>query len=1569
MGKKGIVCFCLVALIFTSLLYPYGTVRADSPPTVNVYANGLLTNWYGQQPILSGGSEVLVPLASFAAQVGWMVQEEPGVATTEAVKLFNNAGTFVEIKAADGEIVFDGHPVQTAIDPYVLGSNIMMPLATVAQLLNAQFEWDTIGHAAYFYSPIFTGYANKWAVMPETTEAPAIDGTMNEALWNHAAVLDRFVTVTGNVYAEPGPQVKVAYDDQHLYLGVRLSSALGDDTPGQRGFHVMLSAPAAPGGYVDIPVVVENGNARIIPSWGPGIATASNVVTSTSKETHTVGSATYSTWTSEISLPLDSVQQGPVAPGDEWGINVLAYRIVDHHPIFQTWYPVLRSFEMNWAADDYTQETYNFRADVAQEGRFGRLFFQSLPQPASGEHVLPWQPEDVRLEYNSFTQLGLSFREPAAGFEIGSLALEWKSPSGERTPLTDVMTTKVNDRIVVSLAHPNPAERGMYELELTLLQQGETNSGLAVLSFDGQQLIEAGMRAFVHRLAPSTSAKQHVAFGPASPNVQTLLGLIPDRVGLYYLGDPTRADLAPRTLYTWSAAAPDVVTSTVSGLSFPNASYLETNVLSVKDRNGQTVDYPYYMDAGGKKYFFSAQVWYKQREYVIAQIKTLAVTDPVGAARLLLRFAETYEKYVPVNDYLWNQYPIDASAGAPAVYWGGTWSFWYYTDLPSIANLLAAYQTVKQTDAFEQLSAQVGENVERKIVDKMFKPTAEHDRSFSIANGNYDYQLWLGYLSLAKAIGEPDYVHDTVTLMNDYLNSTYLSDGFFQEVTISYHDQSTNGFNGVSDQMKTWVDPAGYTSPRTGIRLDNPDIAQQFPILGKAKQISQTLVYPNGYVVPLNDTWAYSRRARIETGSLLLPAAGVARFSRNSGTDESQLYLKFSPNYGHYHNDPLNLTLFADGQELLPDIGYTHTFYRYPSIATIGHNTVLVDSKDMSATASKEGGNLELFAPIGPTLQIMRARQENAYPGLEQYEREPWSIGLPNGDGKDSYVVDVFRVSGGSRHEYTLQGDANHDAAFTTTVPMSVYGDRLLPAGTNAVEAATELEIGSAEGQYAGYIYVKDVKQADIADGKYEVDLATADDNAQPMSGMKITGFTGDGASKLFLGTYPSVRASRLDSTKDTNAEAVKYKMPKLVVRRDGTALKSTFTTVMEPYTSANGPVIEEAQVLNADANETGNVALQLAYGDYTDIVLSANDPEETFTVGDLTLRGKAGFIRMKNGAVETMTLVGGTLLKKGTAEVAGSGTVSGAVYGVQRIAEGAADNALVTDTEVPQVLVGQYVFIDHPDNTSNGYKIKAIQTANHRSTIVLDDMDPGFRIAADGSSRMTSFPFKQWSGTHRFYIDNVSSDIGAGTLQLVPERSAMTVGERIPAALTLTSGTGAPIDLALADSIAYDSSDTGVVTVDADADGNAHVNAVAPGTALITATLVLNGVVTDATVSVSVTETGYPIRTWTPVFTDTHGTTVSALTGLTMVRTSVQVKNVSGDTKPVTLLVTLCDSNGNALAAPVTSGSMVISGATVVLSADADVSAAPGGAYLKVLVWDTETGMQPYADELHLPN
>jgi hypothetical protein len=1200
--------------------------------------------------------------------------------------------------------------------------------------------------------------ASKWVVAKRWNSAPVIDGQPGEGIWQQAAVLDGFVTAFNEYEASHEAEYRVAYDDDYLYISGNLARPAAD-TLAQIELIIRPAQEKQTYYTVKLPLATAQSPA-VNTNWNPVM---DNINVSTDQGRVRIqpyqyeSSTTADTLYVEAAVPIASIAAGGAAEGDEWRFNIVHVHNLYTQPL-DSWVAIRNTD--HWHAGTATA---NMNGDLVGQDRLGSLFFSRVPSMSAADPSADaaWYPATAELLYTGFTEKELTISAPNAAVSAQDVGLYWKEPLGDWQPLTVNSFVYGGMAVTIRFDHPAMRKDGLYQLLVRMSPPANAHSQIALIALDKERVVEGGEASQANGGLPQPPV-QSVTYSPPSSTVTRVLSLIPDQPGFIFVGLPELPELYPQSLYRLSS---DGLTMTAprTGTVYPNALYPEDKSLVVPNALGQTVSIPYHEDAEGKKYFITAHKWYLQKAYAITQTSSISKTDPLGAARLLSRFAEAYKGYNPTIDRVSGVYHTNYSqprlSGPPYAYWGGVWQRWWYNDLEAMTPLLNAFLEVKKTNAFELLSDELGFDVEQKIVDDMIRPSADFTLSYLNRFSNMSMEPWTGLISVGKTLGDSDLIHRVVEYLQQFTTRMYLSDGFWQEVTPSYHIQTVNGLKQAVSLLNGWSDPAGYVSPRTGTRFDNLNLAEQFPVIGRALDAANRLVYPDGKVLPVMDTWAATVAPDPKPdGSMLMPGAKIGRLAGGTGPDQTHVYMGFQPKYGHTHLDPLNLSLYAGGQELMPDIGYSHnTKYRAFTLSTMSHNTVIVDSQNMvGGEASRHGGNVESFATNAGPFQAMSASYEGAYPVTEEYSREPWFIPFADGDGEQGYVLDLFRVSGGSRHEYTLQGDANRDAEFRTGMPLTDYGPYLLPPGTTVVEPETNSDFGSAEGHYPGYIYVRDVKQAQLDGDRYNVSLVTEQDGAEKMK-LNITGLLEPGTNELYLGRSPSLRSIRLNgSSMDNNDEADKYDMPKLVLRRDGTNLSSTFTTVLEPY-GGLVPRIEAIDRLQPDQAPAGAVAVKVAYGDTIDLMFSnPHHPDQSIVVGDIEMKGRMGLIRLINGEVNEMSLTGGTLLKKGTHVLTGEGIVSGTITDTLRKAAGDAYDAIVTNAPVSQEAIGSYVIVTHPDQSTTGFLIGDVMTVNGQTVIVLAEHDPGFEIGGDGTSKQVFYPAKQWTGNHTFHIQTV---------------------------------------------------------------------------------------------------------------------------------------------------------------------------------------------------------------------
>ena len=134
------------------------------------------------------------------------------------------------------------------------------------------------------------------------------------------------------------------------------------------------------------------------------------------------------------------------------------------------------------------------------------------------------------------------------------------------------------------------------------------------------------------------------------------------------------------------------------------------------------------------------------------------------------------------------------------------------------------------------------------------------------------------------------------------------------------------------------------------------------------------------------------------------------------GKDARAAWIHYDHVRGHGHHDGLNLGFYAKGLDLLPDFGYPPTHYGGWGIPQTlwyampaSHNLVVVDGSPRQFVTE------EMKTTLWMDGHWVRAIRISA-PGLiagQQFER---TVALVDISGRDAYLIDVFRVVGGTDH-------------------------------------------------------------------------------------------------------------------------------------------------------------------------------------------------------------------------------------------------------------------------------------------------------------------------------------------------------------------------------------------------------------------------------------------------------------------------------------------------------------------------------------------------------------------------
>lgn len=460
---------------------------------------------------------------------------------------------------------------------------------------------------------------------------------------------------------------------------------------------------------------------------------------------------------------------------------------------------------------------------------------------------------------------------------------------------------------------------------------------------------------------------------------------------------------------------------------------------------------------------------------------------------------------------------------------------------------------------------------------------------------------------------------------------------------------------------------------------------------------------------------------------------GLAILQTEEQAEGRALWMSYSRGLGHSHSDCLSIGLYAKNIDMLPDHGYPeYTGQLWPNrfawtAHSVSHNMLLVND---TACPKSPGGRLDIFV-VRPPLRLMEGSSATAYPGMETYRRLAALVDVSDTDG---YVVDVVRARGGKNHRLIYNGPAQ-----TATVS----GLELVRQATGTFAGPdvdfAEFFDGPVSG-YAGsgFMYLYDVERsARAVSTPCTIDWKAEDLRGRIAEGkephLRLHALTACDEIALASGDPPQ--------NKPGNPRCLRY----LLQSRIGENVQSQFVTVLEPYEKTQ--FIKAVRRLGiehaANPESVAAVAVELVDG-RTDVIISCEQPTPVKVEGGIELDGQFGLVRLENGTVSMMRLVGGTRLQAGDVVLTSpTAWYEGTVSAVDTADP--ADNRVTLVPAPPAGTVGDTIhFInDLPEDTS--YEIKAV----HADVLSTGDITlvRGFKDPWDFAAGYTYFtnPGERW--------------------------------------------------------------------------------------------------------------------------------------------------------------------------------------------------------------------------------
>jgi len=418
----------------------------------------------------------------------------------------------------------------------------------------------------------------------------------------------------------------------------------------------------------------------------------------------------------------------------------------------------------------------------------------------------------------------------------------------------------------------------------------------------------------------------------------------------------------------------------------------------------------------------------------------------------------------------------------------------------------------------------------------------------------------------------------------------------------------------------------------------------------------------------------------------------------------SDYYIDYYGSQGawHGHKDRLNIEYIARDTSYLPEMGYPAHWgdkaYQW-TMGTTSHYTVLIDEH---GHAGKPPGQLRLLAD-GRWSRVMEASAPRVYPERATAYRR--TVAMIDVGKADSYLLDVFRVTGGRQHDYSFHGLPWAEVTFD--------GIEFGPARPGTV-AGEDVPFGhrpKSDYYGSGYYYLERPRIGK-PEGAWRATWNDRRDARCPRS-LRLHVPAGVCQELIVAQAEPEL------------APGHPKRMDWLLLRNraDRSApAQSTYVGIIEPY--VDKPLIERVEPLvprdTEAARRAGWVGLRVRHREGVDLIFTAVDDTVLIETTDgLRFQGRFGAIRQSADGTSRHYLVNGRLLASDQKTTGGSGPVRSQIARVLY-----RQNAIeLTDAVAdPSRLVGRVAIVHRGDHRTS-YTVRSATNHDGRTQLGFGDV------------------------------------------------------------------------------------------------------------------------------------------------------------------------------------------------------------------------------------------------------
>jgi len=838
--------------------------------------------------------------------------------------------------------------------------------------------------------------------------------------------------------------------------------------------------------------------------------------------------------------------------------------------------------------------------------------------------------------------------------------------------------------------------------------------------------------------------------------------------------------------WEWNSESPNQLTSLPSGTVFPNndPSYpLQHESVSVL--SGKTIQVPYYLAVDGvSKSLVFAYIDYKKQGKLGGYLNQLAgayvdggMTNQAYARRIAVAlddwathlpdyFMTKKNKATMLNvgpDYILSaDYPRASDHNGIAHEWGDS--------------EVKALDAIYDSQALVTLSVERGYDVRAHIVNNLIGNFGDFfvyrvPTSLAIKSNLSGPFGVLAYA--AQVTGKEDYIAWLENYLDKTVREKLRRDGPLSEgMGYSFHYLRANQVVAQRSRDYFTVRPAD-TPQMQNIQARTESYANAF-VDGLQGWEDQAL--PNGWLPSIGDTGFGKSFEPSGGNSSLLPSYGAVSMGTGSTPNSAvQVNQAFAGSNNHMRSDTTAYTLWAFGDEYLCNARYHNASPgRQFTGQILAYNAVTIDRTDMASPDADTYGNgdLTLYEPGLNGLSVTEIDGQRAYENkASRYQR----IMLMNThDIARPYLIDVMRVTGGTKHDFTWHGSIMYDQTWECSAHLtaSPLERPLLEAGE------TWFYPTSAYERFYYYGMWENVSSNQVT-GDFQITYR--DEDSFKNRDIRLW-MTGDGTSEVIVGKTP-VSARWSESSIDIDWWHNGLWRPSSIIRSEipsGT-LENLFVSVVEPMNNGVSVIqsVERLPMAGGDTLESCAVRITFTDGRVDTCVVNLHNPgvagasggSATVSTadGEYVLNGRIGVLRNDGINPRIWSMGASDFEYNGNHLLASNPSYTGTISSETRKLEGGANDAFITATALPlgTALQGQHLSLTF--GTLSGYGKSGISEMfiiDHVQLIdgqyhVIFTQDHQLEIT-DGGTVATEqvAPLRTFNGTCNFEITTTTSAV-----------------------------------------------------------------------------------------------------------------------------------------------------------------------------------------------------------------